>query len=109
MAWPGNGQRRAGHAQDTFVVVVIRGDRATVKQLHKDRQKILGQVSFQIDPTAKPKSLDLLQISPKQEDPETVPGIYELNGDKLKLAFGESERPTDFEGERTLTLKRTKK
>ena len=46
--------------------------------------------TYTIDPGQTPKAIDLL-INGK-----TWPGIYELKGTALKLAFGLKDRPTEF-------------
>lgn len=64
---------------------------------------------FKMDPAAKPKSIDLSMMG------KTANGIYELDGDTLKLCIAEppgSARPTemkpDGKGIAVVTLKRVK-
>lgn len=85
-----------------------------------------GEVStFTIDPTKKPKAIDL---TPPGKKKITIPGIYQIDGDTLKLAFASAKgtgnttgtgnkggvevgkRPTDFEGKHgsAVILKREK-
>ncbi len=47
---------------------------------------------FKIDPTKSPKHLDVMTVDDKGK-PFTLPGIYELKGDVLKVCF-----PYPFEG-----------
>jgi uncharacterized protein (TIGR03067 family) len=65
--------------------------------------------TYKLDPTAKVKSIDLI------DERRTSPGIYELNGDTLKLCIAEGNnavRPTEMkpDGKRiaVVTLKRVK-
>lgn len=49
---------------------------------------------YKIDPTTKPKNLDLTESGGRLS-----PGIYELNGDTLKICIAEGQnpvRPTEF-------------
>ena len=74
--------------------------------------------SFTLDDSKKPKEIDLVFKEGPQEDVKrTAKGIYELDGDTLKLAWRKDggPRPTEFsslKGERTselLILKRKPK
>lgn len=65
--------------------------------------------TYKLDPTAKVKTIDLI------DERRTSPGIYELNGDTLKLCIAEGNnavRPTEMkpDGKRmaVVTLKRVK-
>lgn len=66
--------------------------------------------SFTIDPTAKPKTIDLKGFPVPNK---TFPAIYELDGDTLKICIAEDGRPKDFNSTAesktgVLTLKREK-
>ena len=82
------------------VKVVISGDKLI----------ILGQDGFidqeytlKLDPTKKPKAVDLTSAS----FGGTFPGIYDLAGDNLKLSYDREQRPTNFPAnESTWNLKR---
>jgi uncharacterized protein (TIGR03067 family) len=69
----------------------------------------VSEASFAIDPTKKPKEIDITAKGVK------VPGIYHLDGDTLKLATANAQsrdmRPTDFEGKKSSVgvFKRAKK
>jgi RNA polymerase sigma factor (sigma-70 family) len=55
-----------------------------------------GEASYTLDPSQKPKTLDL-----RVSDQEGALGIYELDGDKLRLCMVEPNgltRPTEFAG-----------
>ena len=67
------------------------------------------QGEYTLDPTAKPKAIDLVNHEQK------APGIYELDGDTLRICLSEgagAARPTEFKGEgmrvALVTFKRVK-
>jgi len=71
-------------------VLVIRGDNF----ITMSGGKVLAEATFKIDPTKKPKWID--QVFKNKEGKVVVrPGIYELTGDKLRLAF-DKERPKEL-------------
>ena len=86
--------------------LTFAGDRITLRQ--GDQETFEG--AFQIDPSKKPRHIDLMFNGEK-----AVPGIYASEGGKLKLCLNpDGERPTEFrspEGSNTLllVLKRAKK
>jgi uncharacterized protein (TIGR03067 family) len=75
--------------------VVFVGEKMIMKELDGDRT---DPGSFRLDPTKTPKAIE---IGRSERDPkDVVPGIYELNGDRLKLCFvrdPNGKRPTKFE------------
>jgi uncharacterized protein (TIGR03067 family) len=71
-------------------MIVIRGD----KLITSSGEKVLAEVTFTIDATKSPKWID--QTFNNKEDKLVVrPGIYELTGDTLRLAF-DRERPKEL-------------
>lgn len=64
-------------------VAVKRGD----KQIFDGTAKL--------DAAKSPKTIDVTQESDGELKGKTIPGIYELDGDTLKVCSGK-ERPTDF-------------
>ncbi len=87
--------------------LVIAADKITIKTSSGDED-----ATFTVDPAKKPKTID---VKPGKEN-VTIQGIYEIDGDNLKLCFAGpgGERPTDFttkEGSKRMliTLKREKK
>jgi uncharacterized protein (TIGR03067 family) len=87
----------------------IQGDVAVMK-IGKSTIK----AKFKADPDKKPKAYDLTA----EEGPhkgETIKGIYEVNGDELRVCHGKpgDERPAEFSGKEEdrflITWKRLKK
>jgi uncharacterized protein (TIGR03067 family) len=71
--------------------LVIQGD--TMKTYVGD--KLVSESTFSIDPTKKPRTIDWQSIKPKAGIKSI--GIYELQGDRLKLCGTEGkDRPTAF-------------
>jgi uncharacterized protein (TIGR03067 family) len=71
--------------------VVFKGDQWTVSE----GDKIAAKVTFKLDPTKKPKTIDLIDVEKKR----LIRGIYTLEGDKLTVCDRGSEkgdRPTEF-------------
>jgi uncharacterized protein (TIGR03067 family) len=91
--------------QGTWKVVMIEdggrkrdvGDKKVsfgkTKITFKDGERTLGDGTFELDPTKKPKWIDVTQRGNK------MLGIYELEGDNLKVCYNEvpgGERSTEF-------------
>ena len=94
-------------------VMEIRGN----KMIHKitlpgDKNEV-HESTIALDPGKKPKAIDITPLDGPEKG-KAMKGIYELDGDTLKMAFELGERPTDFifkkGGAREVyTLKRVKK
>src|SRR5262245_23708003 len=90
------------------ITIIFNGNKMSIRVTPEHRD-----VSpFKLDETKSPKSLDIGDPAKKGD---LLPGIYELNGDELKICFakGSETRPTAFEskpGSRItfLTLRRGK-
>ena len=86
--------------------IEFKGNKAMPR--HGDRQE--KEAEFTLDATKKPKAIEI-----KAPDGKTHQGIYEFDGDTLKICFvEEGDRPTKFEsaeGSRSMliVLKRQKK
>ena len=103
MAWETKGEPPPDEPFEKLRVE-IAGDRLV---FHEDQTKYV--LTFVLNPAASPKTIDL-----QRKDEPPMPGIYELDGDTLKVCFNKGkERPKEFsidgEGTRTLfVLKRQK-
>jgi uncharacterized protein (TIGR03067 family) len=71
------------------------GDKLIIKLANED--KPLDAVTVKLDPAKKPKQIDLTRTFEGRQ--ETATGIYDLDGDRLKLCIADpevKERPTEF-------------
>jgi uncharacterized protein (TIGR03067 family) len=77
--------------------IVVEGERVTLKE--EGQVKDDWKITFRIDPTKTPKTIDL-SISVEGTMPKTGLGIYKLAGDMLEISIlpptKEPERATDF-------------
>jgi len=91
-------------------IMTFEADRVTLK--HKGEED-MKEAKYKLDSSAKPKRIDIM---PKEKE-ETLQGIYELDGDTLKICMadkGSEPRPEKFESAAEkkivlLVLKREKK
>ena len=86
---------------------VRNGEEAPADELTKMRIEFKGNLAipyegdkaedeaeYTLDETKKPKTID---IKPKKGEDKMIEGIYEIDGDTLKIAFGRKSRPAKFE------------
>lgn len=74
--------------------LVFKGDRVVAIVNGKEEDP----AAYTLDATKTPRQID---ITPQEggDKGKTLKGIYELDGDKLKLCIaGEGDRPTNFQG-----------
>jgi uncharacterized protein (TIGR03067 family) len=93
----------------SYVSVIANGDPAPEESVKNSRLEISGDKftvkgsqtyhrgTFVVDPTVKPKTLDVT-FSEGEQEGKTIKGIYELEGDRCKvcIALGDQPRPTEF-------------
>jgi uncharacterized protein (TIGR03067 family) len=91
--------------------LVIEGDKITVMNEGKE----VEQNSFTLDPTKKPKCIDVTSLTGEEKGKKRL-GVYELDGDNLKICIEDKAetRPAEFKtkegGNQILVvLKRVKK
>ena len=100
--WKVVAAERNGKPQENQVGVTMEfGD--TIKIVLKNGLKQEGK--WQIDPSAKPKQLDLT-LAVAEEGKKTGLGIYELTDDELIICFAnpETARPKEFKSGEQVTL-----
>jgi uncharacterized protein (TIGR03067 family) len=57
--------------------------------------KTVMEADFTVDPTQKPKTIDATATSGPDKGKKSL-GIYEFDGDMLKICYSEKERPKEF-------------
>ncbi len=93
--------------------VVFKGDSMTLSMPKGEAKR---EYTFTLDPTQKPKAIDTSQRLDEFKQQIATPGIYELEGNTLKLCLarpGGSRRPQEMESTATagtilIVLKRGK-
>lgn len=90
--------------------LTIADDKLSSSFTRQDKEVKDESGSYTIDPTAKPKTIDLKGFPVPGK---TFQAIYELDGDTLKICIGESGRPKELTSTAdsktgVLTLKREK-
>ena len=86
------GPRR--YYQGREITLTIAGDKLSFSRTRKGEKQNFDNGSYEIvDAGAKPKMIDLTGF-PKPD--VKMLGIYELDGNTLKICVGKSKRPTEF-------------
>jgi RNA polymerase sigma factor (sigma-70 family) len=94
-----SGEAGGKKAPEEFVQkckVVIAGDKITLVGLVKGEKEKGVEGTFKLDPAAQPKAIDI-----SLTNREDALGIYEVDGDTLKMCLVEAtgnERPSEFTG-----------
>jgi uncharacterized protein (TIGR03067 family) len=91
-----SGERNGQAIPDEFLQSLkrtIKGDQYTVKQ----GDDVINGGSYTIDATKSPKTIDL-KVTEGQAAGQTMHGIYELQGDTMKICYASpgKPRPTEF-------------
>ena len=97
---------------DHYIKLKIEGDKflITLKRNNETRDH---EATFKLDTSKKPKTIDLTLMGGDQDGKE-MKGLYELDGDTLKICIADPEhpdRPTEFKSKeevRVFTFKRVK-
>jgi uncharacterized protein (TIGR03067 family) len=80
------------------ITVTIRGNEINTA-FKGDDQDMNQKASFKLDPSKKPKQIDLVPADGPEKG-KKLEGIYEIEGDTLRMAIappiGESKRPENF-------------
>jgi uncharacterized protein (TIGR03067 family) len=84
------------------VRLVVKGDQWTLKETQGDDDK---EFTVRLGPTRKPRAIDIVYKTGEHKG-KTSLGIYELDGNRLRVCLGEpgDPRPTRFDGRGTYTL-----
>ena len=81
------------------ITITIKGDKLTARRTEnadKPEEKVY-EMFFTLDPNQKPKWIDVTYMDGERKG-ESSQGIYELNGDTLKICVSRGNtRPTEFE------------
>jgi uncharacterized protein (TIGR03067 family) len=105
-----SGETAGKKAPEEFVQkckVVITGDKISLVGLVRGEKETGVEGTFKLDPAAMPKAIDI-----SLTNREDALGIYEVEGDTLKMCLVEAtgkERPTEFVGkDQQIHLKKSK-
>jgi uncharacterized protein (TIGR03067 family) len=107
----GEADGRALPEEEVKKKVIVRFAAETLV-LTEDGKQDKVELKYKLDPTQKPKAID---ITPETAERGVIRGIYQLDGDTLKVCLGEpgKERPAKFEtkpgsGHKLMKLSRMK-
>jgi uncharacterized protein (TIGR03067 family) len=92
----GQGEGEKGAAEDSPIRFVFKGDRITILV---DVEEASAKGTFKLDASGKPRTIDMVFPGvPDAKNRQVGLGIYEVDGDTLKLCYGPDgvKRPTEF-------------
>jgi uncharacterized protein (TIGR03067 family) len=100
VAFEGNGQKMSeDKVKEKGTRLTITGDNYRTVGRSVDGTEFITEATIKLDPTKKPKAIDgtITFVTSGNRKGQTHLGIYELEGDQLKLCLtGGKERPQDF-------------
>jgi RNA polymerase sigma factor (sigma-70 family) len=77
---------RKGERPDLWKTFTVTGDKLRWVNVNSDGTEAEGHTRFKLDPSRKPKTIDLTALDGEGQG-QVVLGLYELDGDLLKLCF----------------------
>jgi uncharacterized protein (TIGR03067 family) len=82
--------------------LVIKGETMITVVVKNGKEKKL-KGTYKLDPSRKPREIDIVADEGPNKGTKEL-GIYELDGDTLRVALNRDKRPTDFTtGEKSMT------
>ena len=92
----GQGEGEKVAPQESPVRWVFKGDKVTFRA---DVEEASANGSFKLDPSKTPQAIDVLfPAAPGEKKGQAILGIYELDGDTLRICYGPdgTERAAEF-------------
>jgi uncharacterized protein (TIGR03067 family) len=97
VAWEWNGEPAFEMEQLKRYKLVFTRDHFYRRTDSTDTFSLALKATYKLEPTKKPKAIDVTYLEGRPDQGKTYPGIYALEGDDLRLCYaGGKERPTEF-------------